>query len=107
MHIPDTETLRMSAIAYLRDTGCHGEADLLSRCRVEISNTGHRYTGTTVVGLNIMLQCRANDVALFTDSRDGWDLRASAGLEISSSFRHGPCDSADLAAPDSNLRPGH
>jgi hypothetical protein len=74
MKLPSTETLRVSAAAYLRETGSHEEADLLSRCTIEIGATGQRYTGTTVIGLNITLRCRAADLDKFKDTESGWDL---------------------------------
>lgn len=74
MKLPSTETLRVSAVAYLRETGSHEEADLLTRCKIEIGATGQRYAGTTVIGLNITLRCRAADLDKFKDTESGWDL---------------------------------
>ena len=82
MKIPGAETLRISAVAYLRETGSHQEANLLSRCKLEIGATGQRYAGTTVIGLNITLRCRAVDLDSFKDSESGWDLPSAVSVTI-------------------------
>lgn len=66
MNPPSPETLRVSAIAHLRETGSHAEADLLSRCKLEIKSA-QKYSFTTVVGLNITVRCRAIDLSRFRE----------------------------------------
>lgn len=82
MIIPNADTLRVSAAAYLRETGAHEEADLLTRCKLEIGVTGQRYTGTTVIGLNITLRCRGADLDRFRDAESGWDLPSATWITI-------------------------
>ena len=84
MDIPSAEILRVSAVAYLRETGSHEEADLLGRCKLEIGSTGQRYSNTTVIGLNITLRCRAPDLNRFTESESGWDLPSAVWATIKS-----------------------
>jgi hypothetical protein len=71
--VPDPETIRLSAIAHLRELGSHEEADLLSRCKLEIGDTAQQYSGSTKLGLNITLRCRAVDLAAFEDE-PVWDV---------------------------------
>lgn len=78
MKIPSPETIWRSAIAHLRELGAQEEADLLSRCRLEIADTGQPYAGTTVIGLNITLRCRASDIAKFEDQDDAWGMPSEA-----------------------------
>lgn len=73
MKAPSAETLHLSAVAYLREIGAHEEADLLSRCKLEIGS-GQRYVGTSQVGLNITLRCRASDLEKLKNPDSVWDL---------------------------------
>ena len=82
MKVPNPETIRLSAIANLRELGANAEADLLSRCKIEIGETAQRYTGTTKVGLNITLRCRATDLAKFEDQESEWDFPSAAHMAI-------------------------
>lgn len=82
MEIPSSDTIKMSAIAYLRELGAHEEADLFSCCRVEISGTAQRYTGSTKLGLNITLRCRATDLDKFKDQDSAWDIPSETHFEI-------------------------
>jgi len=84
--IPSTETLRVSAIAYLRETGSHDEADLLSRRKLEIGEKGQQYSGATIIGLNITLRCRATDLDRFKDLDSSWDLSSRALITIESAI---------------------
>jgi len=72
MKVPGPETIRLSAIAHLRELGLHVEADLLSCCKLEIGETGQRYAGSTELGLNLTLRCRATDLARFEDQSSCW-----------------------------------
>ncbi len=72
MKVPDPETIRISAIAHLRELGLHVEADLLSRCKLEMGETGQRYAGSTELGLNLTLRSRATDLARFEDQSSFW-----------------------------------
>ena len=72
MRIPNPETIRLSAIAHLRELGSHEEADLLSRCKLEIGDTEQRYAGSTVLGLNLTLRCRASDLNKFEGQDSVW-----------------------------------
>ena len=74
MKIPNVDTIKMSAISYLREIDQDETADILGRCKLEIGDTGQRYAGSTEVGLNITLRCRASELAQFTDTSSGWDL---------------------------------
>lgn len=80
--IPDIETLKASAISYLRDTGSDEAADLLARCKIEIGKTGQRYSGSTEVGLNITLRSRARDLERFKDSDGIWDIPSDTNYAI-------------------------
>ena len=71
--VPDSETIRLSAIAHLRELGSHEEADLLSQCKLEIGDTAQQYSGSTKLRLNITLRCRAVDLAEFEDE-PVWDV---------------------------------
>lgn len=72
----------MSAAATLRELGSNDEADLLCRCKIEIGETGQRYAGSTEVGLNITLRCRATDLAKFEDQESTWGLPSAAYVAI-------------------------
>lgn len=82
MKIPNPETIRISAIAYLRDIGSQEEADILSRCKLEIGDTGQRYTGSTQIGLILTLRCRASDVAKFEDQESAFGFPSSIHMSI-------------------------
>jgi hypothetical protein len=71
--VPDPETIRLSAIAHLRELGSDDEVDLLSRCKLEVGDTAQQYSGSTRLGLNITLRCRAVDLAKFEDDAI-WDV---------------------------------
>jgi len=71
VNVPNPESVRLSAIANLRELGSDEEADLLSRCKLEIGDTAQQYSGCTSLGLNITLRCRAVDLAKFEDD---WDV---------------------------------
>lgn len=74
MNIPSSESLLRSAIAYLREKKADFEAELLSRCKIEIGSSGQRYTGTTKIGLNLTLRCKASDLEHFRDNDSAWDF---------------------------------
>jgi len=80
MNVPSPDTIMMSAISYLRDLGSQEEADLLSRCKLEIGDTGHRYARSTQIGLNFTLRCRATDHAKF-EAQD-WELLSATYVAI-------------------------
>jgi len=82
MKVPNPDIIKMSAIAYLRELGEHEEADILSRCKLEIGDTGQRYTGSTKLGLNITLRCRASDLVKFKDQDSFWGLPSDTCLTI-------------------------
>jgi len=74
--IPHPELIRSSSVAYLRELGCDEEADILSRCKIEVGEKAHRYAGSTKIGLSITLRCRAMDVAKFEDRDSGWAFKS-------------------------------
>lgn len=83
MKVPNPETIRLSAIAYLREISSHEEADLLSRCNLEIGDTVQRYTGFTKLGLNLTLRCRATDLSKFEDQDPSlWGLPSATYTAI-------------------------
>lgn len=82
MKVPSPDTIKLSAISNLRELGAHDEADLLSRCKLEIGDTGQRYAGSTELGLNITLRCRATDLAKFTDQSAFFDLPSDEHMLI-------------------------
>lgn len=82
MKIPDRETLRVSAISHLRELGANEAADALSRCRIEIGDTGQRYANTTELGLNITLRCRASDLVKFKDPESAWEMPSQLHISI-------------------------
>jgi hypothetical protein len=82
MKVPDPETVRLSAIAHLRELGSNDEADLLSRCKLEVGETGQRYTGSTKLGLNLTLRCRATEMAKFEDQDSIWEMPSAAYMAI-------------------------
>ena len=86
MKVPDPDTIKLSAVSHLRELGAHDEADLLSRCRLEIGDTGQRYAGSTELGLNITLRCRATDLARFKDQSSFWDLPSDEHMAIKSAI---------------------
>jgi hypothetical protein len=71
MKIPDPESIKISAICYLRDVGMHHAADILSRSKLEIK-TAQRYGNTSALGLNITLRCRTTDLPLLQDDSSGF-----------------------------------
>jgi hypothetical protein len=86
MKVPNPDTIKLSAVSHLREVGAHDEADLLSRCRLEIGNTGQRYAGSTELGLNITLRCRANDLARFKEQDSFWGLPSDEHTAIKSAI---------------------
>jgi len=86
MKIPNLDTIRLSAVAYLRDLGAHEEADLLSRSKLEVGDTAQRYMNSTQLGLTITLRCRAADVARFVDASSTWDFPSAASVAIQSAI---------------------
>jgi hypothetical protein len=66
MKIPDPESIKISAVKYLRDVGKSQVADVLARSKLEIK-TARRYEHTSTVGLNITLRCRTTDLSLLQD----------------------------------------
>jgi len=82
MKVPNPETIWSSAIAHLRELGSTEEADLLSRCKLEVGETGQRYAGSTELGLNLTLRCRAIDLAMFKDQESAWELPSTAHMAI-------------------------
>ena len=73
MKIPDPESIKISAISYLRDIGVHQAADILSRSKLEIK-TAQRYGNISALGLNITLRCRASDLPLLQDDSSFFSL---------------------------------
>lgn len=71
----------MSAIANLRELGSDEEADLLAHCILEVGDA-IRYTGSTDMGLNITLRCRATDLNRFADQDSTWDMPSAAYFAI-------------------------
>ena len=61
---PNPETVRLSAVSYLRERWEDDEADLLHRSKLELSRSAQRYINTTVVGLRFTLRCAARDLPL-------------------------------------------
>ncbi len=86
MKIPNPDTVRLSAISYLRELNAHEEADLLSRCKLEIGS-GQRYSGSTRVGLNVTLRCRAGDLERFKDQDSAWDLPSESHMLIEKAIK--------------------
>jgi len=82
MKLPDPETIKLTTISHLHEHGAHDEANLLSRCKLEIGDTGQRYAGSTELGLNITLRCRATDLARFSDQTSVWDLSSEEHTAI-------------------------
>lgn len=82
MKVPNPETIRLSAITYLRELNSHEEADILARCKLEIGDTGQRYMGSTELGLNLTLRCRATDVTKFEDQDSDWGLPSATHMAI-------------------------
>lgn len=82
MKVPIPDTIKLSAIAHLRELGSHEEADLLSRCKLEIGDNGQRYTGSTGLGLNITLRCRATDLAKFEEQDTVCEMPSAAHMAI-------------------------
>jgi hypothetical protein len=82
MKVPIPDTIKLSAIAHLHELGSHEEADLLSRCKLEFGDTGQRYAGSTGLGLNITLRCRATDLAKFEDQDTVWEMPSAAHMAI-------------------------
>lgn len=82
MKIPNPETIRLSAIAHLRELNAHEEADLLSRCKLEIGDTAQRYAGSTTIGLYITLRCRATDLSKFKESDPFCEIPSQAHISI-------------------------
>jgi len=82
MKVPNPDTIKMSSIACLRELGKHEEADVLSRCKLEIGDTGQRYANSTKLGLNITLRCRASDLVKFKDQGSFWGLPNDTYLTI-------------------------
>lgn len=74
MKIPNPETIRLSAIAHLRELNTHEEADLLSRCKLEIGDKAQKYAGSTTIGLYITLRCRATDLSKFKEYDSFWEI---------------------------------
>ena len=77
MKLPTAETVRLSAISYLRELNGHEEAELLGRCKLEIGSS-QGYAGTTIIGLNITLRCRASDLYRFKDQDSVWGLPSNS-----------------------------
>lgn len=77
MKLPTAEIVRLSAISYLREVDAHDEAELLGWCKIEIGSQ-QGYSGTTIVGLNITLRCRAGDLHRFKDHTSGWGLPSNS-----------------------------
>ena len=73
MQIPEPESIKISAISYLRDVGEHQAADILSRSKLEIK-TAQRYGNTSALGLNITLRCRVSDLPLLQDNSSFFTL---------------------------------
>ncbi|HOO50848.1 MAG TPA: hypothetical protein PLK94_06125 [Alphaproteobacteria bacterium] len=73
MKIPNPDSIKNSAISYLREIEAHQAADILSRSKLEIQ-TARRYGNTTALGLNITLRCRANDISLLQDESNFFTL---------------------------------
>jgi len=71
MKIPDPNTLKASAIVHLRDLSNYEDADLLSKCKLEIGST-QRYAGSTAIGLNITIRCKASDLPRFQGDEIGF-----------------------------------
>lgn len=82
MHTPSPETIKLSAISHLRELGSDEEADVLSRCKLEISDTRQQYMGSTKLGLNITLRCRATDLPTFEDKSTGWRMPSATHTAI-------------------------
>lgn len=73
MNIPDPDSIKISAISYLREMGARQAADILSRSKLEIK-TAQRYGNTNALGLNITLRCRATDILLLQDGSSFFTL---------------------------------
>ena len=82
MKIPSPDTIKSSAIAHLRQLQANDEADLLSRCKIEISDTAQRYASSTKIGLNITLRCRATDLARFVEQGSFFELPSDTHATI-------------------------
>ena len=79
MDPPSPEILLASAIAYLRGKYSDREADILSRCKLDIKSI-QKYNYTTKIGLNITLRCKTAD---FDCLRDQGFLQASTDEMLS------------------------
>jgi len=77
----------MSAIAHLRELKADEEADLLSRCKLEIGDTAQRYSGSTTIGLYITLRCRATDLSGFTEPESYWESSSQIHLNIKEAIK--------------------
>ncbi len=86
MKVPSAETIQLSAISYLRELNAHEEAELLSRSKVEIGSA-QRYSGSTRVGLNITLRCRASDLQRFKDQDSSWDMPSDSHMLIQEAIK--------------------
>lgn len=86
MKIPSPDTIKLSAIAHLRQLQADEEADLLSRCKLEIGDTAQRYAGSTELGLNMTLRCRATDLAKFVEQGSFFELPSDAHTAIKSAI---------------------
>ena len=82
MKVPSPDTIKLSAISHLRELGSDEEADLLSRCTLEIGDTGQRYAGSTHVGLNITLRCKTDDLPAFEDPDSIYGVQSATHLAI-------------------------
>lgn len=79
MKTPDANTLKVSAVAHLRDLGDHDDADLLSKCKLEIGST-QRYADSTAIGLNITIRCKASDLDRFQGEDIGFVTSPSESM---------------------------
>jgi hypothetical protein len=82
MKAPDPETVRVSALSYLRQIGADDEADVLGRSKLELSPTAQRYSNTTDLGLRFTLRCAARDLPFFENREFGLPLPSDAHTRI-------------------------
>jgi hypothetical protein len=82
LEAPNPETVRLSAVSFLRESGDEAEAALLSRSKLELSRSVQKYINTTAVGLQFTLHCTARDLPLLKDREFGVPLPSSMHTRI-------------------------
>lgn len=79
---PTPETVRLSAVSYLRERGAEAGADLLSRSKLGLSRSVQEYSNTTNLGLQFTLRCAARDLPLLEDREFSIPLPSAMHAQI-------------------------